>query len=93
MSMLHKIDADRIVDWLHDGDALMSSNGFRFTLRDGWTVEIEPDGDIDAEGRYVDSSTVKVSHYSQQVDPGGHEREIHEAADSLRKAKLAPWRW
>ena len=93
MTTITDTDAARIVDWLHDGDALMSTDGYRFTLQDGWTVELEPDGDIDYEGRYVDSSTAKVSHYSRQVDPGEHERDIYEAVDMLRRANLQPWRW
>ena len=85
--------AEQIVEWLNPDDALMSSNGYRFNLPDGWNVILDPDGDIDTDGRFVDSSKINVWFYSRQIDPGPWEKDISEAVETLRRAQLPPWRW
>jgi hypothetical protein len=77
---LTEADAGRLIEWLEEGDAVISSNGLRLILPNGWQVEIEPDGDVDEDGRPVDCSTVAVSLYGLQLaDPEGWGPDVYAA--------------
>jgi hypothetical protein len=86
MTPLTDIEAGQLIDWMEEEDAATTSGGLRHILPDGWSVEICPDGDI-RDGRLVDASTVAVTHYSREIDPGEWGNDLLRSANRLSRIR------